>query len=379
VPAAFGGPPPIDQPAAALSDTMDRMLRPQGLFQNSQQVPPGWQQPQAAGPGAFPPGGQYPQGAPYPPGAGYPQGGQYPQADQYPPAGPGAGPGYPADGQYPPGVPAGGGYPGPYPNGQYAGPQYADGQYGQDQYGNGQYGQDQFPPGMFGPGVQYGPDGMPLNGGDGQPGPRSRLPFKWPKGRLVPAAVAGGLVLIVVVALVLSMHGGSATNAGAGPTDTPTASTSATSALTQQQAATALSGLLAQSGTDHSDVNAAVSNVEACGKGLAQDAQVFTTAAGNRRTLLTKLAQLPGRPALPPAMISDLTAAWQASATVDADLAKWATDAAGHCRKGNLKDPNYTATIPFDSKATNGKIAFVRLWNPLAKKDGLPSYQSSEL
>ena len=67
-------------------------------------------------------------------------------------------------------------------------------------------------------------------------------------------------------------------------------------------------------------------------------------------------------------MISDLTTAWQASATVDADLAKWATDAAGHCRKGNLNDPNYTATIPFDSKATNGKIAFVKLWNPLARR-----------
>ena len=197
----------------------------------------------------------------------------------------------------------------------------------------------------------------------------------------MPLAVGGGLAVIVVAALVLSMHGGSsANNAGSGPPGgTPTASASATSALTQQQAATALSGLLAQSGKDHADVNAAVSNVEACGKGLAHDAQVFTTAAGNRRTLLTKLAQLPGRSALPPAMISDLTTAWQASATVDADLAKWATGAAGHCRKGNLNDPNYTATIPFDSKATNGKIAFVRLWNPLAKKDGLPSYQSAEL
>src|SRR6202044_361563 len=123
-----------------------------------------------------------------------------------------------------------------------------------------------------------------------------------------------------------------------------------------------LSGLLAQSGADHSAVNAAVSNVEACGKDVRHDAQVFSTAAGNRRTLLTKLAQLQGRSALSPAMISDLTTAWQASATVDADLAKWAADAAGHCRKGDLKDPNYTATIPFDSKATNGKIGFVKLW-----------------
>ena len=199
---------------------------------------------------------------------------------------------------------------------------------------------------------------------------------------MVPVIVAGGVaVVIVVVALTLaSLGGGSPSgNAGAGATSTPTASTSGGSALTQQQAATALSGLLAQSGNDHADVNAAVGNVEACGKGLSHDAQVLSTAASNRRALLTKLAQLPGRSALPPAMISELTTAWQASATVDADLSKWATDAAGHCRKGNLNDPNYTATIPFDSQATNGKIAFVKLWNPLAKKDGLPTYQSAQL
>jgi len=372
-------PPPADQQTTALSDTMDRMLRPQGLFQNSQQLPPGWQHPQAPVPGAYPPGGQYPQGAPYPP-PGYPQGGQYPPTggfQQAPPPQawgpaptgaipvaptggiPALPPGYPADGQYPQGAPAGGGY-------QYP-------------YGQVQYGQEGFPPGTFGPGVQYGPDGMPLGGG-GQPGLRSRLPVRLPRGRLIPLAVAGVVALVVIVALTLATLGGSSSNKnGAGVAGTPTATTSGTSALTQQQAATALSGLLAQSGADHSDVNAAVGNVEACGKGLSHDAQVLSTAASNRHALLTKLAQLPGHAELPPAMVSDLTTAWQASATVDADLAKWAADAASHCRKGNLNDPNYTATIPFDSKATNGKIAFVKLWNPLAKKDGLPTYQSAQL
>lgn len=402
-------PPPVPGPPAppasggqrttvqsSLSDTMDRMLRPQGLFQNAQQVPASWQPPQVTAPANHPPGGQYPPGAPY---SQYPQGGQYPPADGFPqaappppwgaaptgtmaaaptgavaPLPPGPGAGYQADGQYPPG-----GYPGPYPNGQYAGPQYGNGQYADGQYGPDQYGQEGYPPGPYGPGGQYGPDGMPVNGG--QPGLRSRLPVKLPKGKLAPAAVGGGLAVVVVAALVLATHGGSAANnAGAGTSGgTPTAPASGTSALTQQQAAAALATLLAQSGKDHADVNAAVSNVEACGTGLAHDAQVFATAASNRSTLLAKLAQLPGRAALPPAMISNLTTAWQASATVDADLAKWAADAARHCRKGNLKDPNYTATIPFDSKATNGKIAFVKLWNPLAKKDGLPSYQSAEL
>jgi hypothetical protein len=154
---------------------------------------------------------------------------------------------------------------------------------------------------------------------------------------------------------------------------------SGASGLTQRQAATALSGLLSQSGTDHADVNAAVTNVQACGKNLPKDARVFSKAAANRNILLSKLARLPGRSALSAAMISDLTGAWQASATVDGDLAKWATTAAGHCHQGNPKDPNLNASYPFDDKASSDKESFVKLWNPLAHKVGLPRYTAGQL
>jgi hypothetical protein len=263
---------------------------------------------------------------------------------------------FPPGGQYP----QGGGYPGPYGNGQFP---------------PGPYGQEQFPPGQYGPGGQFGPDGG-HRGGNGLLG---KLPFKRP---LVPLAVGGGIVVVVVAALVLSSQGGSSPGtAGGGATagGTPTASSSTgTTALTQQQAANSLGGLLAQSGTDHADVNAAVTNVEGC-KALAADARTFNKAATNRRTLLTKLAQLPGRSALPAGMISNLTNGWQASATVDADLAKWATSEAGHCKKNDLKNPNYAASLPFDSKATNGKTAFVGQWNGLARKYGLAVYSPSQI
>ena len=114
-------------------------------------------------------------------------------------------------------------------------------------------------------------------------------------------------------------------------------------------------------------------------KGLPADARTFSKAAANRGTLLTKLAQLPGRSALPAAMLTDLTNGWQASATVDADLAKWATAEAGHCKKNDTKNPAYAASLPYDSKATNGKSAFVEQWNRLAKKYGLPTYQPSQI
>jgi hypothetical protein len=353
------------------------MLRPQGLFQHRLPPPVDWQQGYQPAPGAYPPGGQYPQGAPYQPGSPYPPqpGGQYPATGAFQqaappqpwpqapaggtgaPAGP-AQPGYPAGGQYPQGA-----YPGPYGNGQYAG---------------GQYGQEQFPPGQYGPGVQYGPDGTPAGDGTGRPGLLGKLPFKRP---LIPVAVGAGIVIVVIAALTLSSQGGSSSNtAGNGTAGaTPAASSSAgTTALTQQQAAISLSGLLSQSGTDHADVNAAVTNVEGC-KGLPADARTFSKAAANRGTLLSKLAQLPGRSALPAAMISDLTNGWQASATVDADLAKWASSEAGHCKKNDLKNPAYAASLPYDSKATNGKTSFVKQWNGLARKYGLTTYQPSQI
>jgi len=369
-----------------MSDTMERMLRPQGLFHQVQPTPADWQPPPPPAPGSYPPGGQYPQGGPPPPGSPYPPG-QYP-GGQYPPTGgfqqpglPPAWPGAPASG-LPVAPTQPGGYPGAYGNGQYPAAQYPTGQFGNGQYPAGQYPTGQFGNGQY-PGVQYGPDGLPVAAGAGAGGPGllGRLRGKAPKGPLIPVAVAGAVVVIVVAALTLSNSNGSSTNTsgtGSGASARPTASSSSSANLTQQQAASALAGLLSQSGTDHSDVNAAVTSVEEC-KGLAADAREFTKAAANRGTLLTKLTELPGRSALSPAMLADLTGAWQASAAVDTDLAKWASDEVGQCKKNDFKDPNYAASMPDDSKATNDKTAFVGLWNGLAHKYGYPAYQPSQI
>ena len=64
---------------------------------------------------------------------------------------------------------------------------------------------------------------------------------------------------------------------------------------------------------------------------------------------------------------------------MDADLAKWATAAASHCRKGNQNDPNLKASYGPDGQATAGKQAFARLWNPLARKYALRTYQPEQL
>jgi hypothetical protein len=191
-------------------------------------------------------------------------------------------------------------------------------------------------------------------------------------------------VLVVATVVYMASHSGGSgstgTTASATPTATASVSASATE-LAQRAAAAQLAGLLSQSGTDRADVINAVGSVRACDNAtvLRKDATTFSVAAANRQKLLSGLASLPGRSALPAAMISDLTAGWQASAQVDADLAKWATAAASHCRKGNQNDPNLKASYGPDGQATAGKQAFAQLWNPLATKYSLQTYQWEQL
>jgi hypothetical protein len=387
-----------------LSDTVERMLRPQGIFQNPQPRPFDWQQtyasppaapepwgasaqgqstlphgatPVPAGyqqaPGAHQPAGVYPPPPGYPPAPQHPPGNQYPAGAQYPaeallqtgaqPQAPGQqAAGYPAGGPF---GPPGSAYPGQYPTGQIPQAQYPP------------YGQGQFPPPPFPPGTGYGQDGAAPGG------PVSGLRGKLTQRPLIPLAVAGAAVLVVVGALILSSQGGQSANntggPGAGGGTSPSGSASSSSGTTQVQAATALNGLLEQSGIYRAQVSVAYDNVLTCSKDLNTDVSTFTKSAANRRTLLAKLQSLPGRQTLPGAMLADLTSGWQASIAVDSDLAKWAKNAAGHCHKGNQHDANLVAQQPYETQASVEKAAFVVLWNRLAKKDSLPTYTSSDI
>jgi hypothetical protein len=377
---------------------MDRMLRPQGLFQSP------WQQPWATPPvnGGLPAGGPTPP----PPAAGsYQGGGQYPAGNpqqQYqteamgqPGVGyPGGGPGQYAPGQYGPGQyaqgqppaaqygPGGQAVADPFSQGQYPPGQYGQGQYPADQYATGQFGpggQQYGPPGLYGPGVQLGPDGTPIAD---QKRPLTFGKITLPRSPLLPAIAVAALVVVAVTAVLLSASSGPGSSTGAGGGGAaPTAKSSApaSSDAAQLQAAQALSGLLAQSGSDRSSVIGAVTDVQECGNSLARDAQIFRTDAQNRRALLAKLQVLPDRSALSSAMLSDLTGGWQASASADDDLASWASAAVGHCKGGNKHNPSLLASYNYDGTATNDKVAFTGLWNPLARKDGLITYQNTQI
>jgi hypothetical protein len=109
------------------------------------------------------------------------------------------------------------------------------------------------------------------------------------------------------------------------PVPSATASSTAASS-TEQQAATSLAALLSQSGSDRQGVNEAFNDVSQCGPDLATDVQTFSAAAASRQQLLQELNQISGLSTLPSAMVSDLTSAWQVSATVDNDYVMWAQD-----------------------------------------------------
>jgi len=196
-----------------------------------------------------------------------------------------------------------------------------------------------------------------------------------PRRPLVPVIVAAALVAVVAGIVIFWPHPGS--TAASGTTGT---TPSASSQDARRQAAVSLSGLLAQSVTDRAAVTGAAEDVRGCGPSLRQDAQTFARAASSRQRLPSRLESLPGRSLLPAAMLQDLTSAWQASAQVDTDLARWAEGKiARGCHRNSPPDARLRASYVPESQATVGKRAFASLWNPVARQYGLTTYQRNQL
>jgi zinc-ribbon domain len=148
----------------------------------------------------------------------------------------------------------------------------------------------------------------------------------------------------------------------------------------EEQAAAGLAALLAQSVADRSSIVAAVSDVSQCGPTLSQDQKTFEEAAASRQNLLSQLAGLPARSALPAHMLQALTAAWQASASADQDLAQWAQDETSQgCTQNAQADPHFEAAAAPDDQATTDKMAFASQWDPIAAEYGLTAYQWNQL
>jgi hypothetical protein len=141
-----------------------------------------------------------------------------------------------------------------------------------------------------------------------------------------------------------------------------------------------MASLLARSVADRAAVRHAYDDVGGCGLDLSADAQVFENAAASRQQLVSQLADLPSGSALSLQMQQDLSGAWQASAAVDSDYARWAQDeGAGTCVPDDTADPNFQAASGSNEQATQDKLAFTRLWNQLAANYGLSQYGQDQL
>jgi hypothetical protein len=221
-------------------------------------------------------------------------------------------------------------------------------------------------------------------------GPRSRRPLVGLLTVLLPAAVAAAVAYFLIAPSHAANPNASTTQTGAGNQGTaqasaasPSVSTSPSPTPTQvseQQAATNLAALLSRSVKDRSSITAAVNDVNSCGSTLSQDPQTFQNAAASRQQLLSQLAGLSGRSALPAAMLQSLTSAWQASATADQDLGKWAQDEVSKgCTPSDQADANFQAAEGPDGQATTDKKAFVGQWNSIATQYGLTKYQWNQL
>jgi hypothetical protein len=193
--------------------------------------------------------------------------------------------------------------------------------------------------------------------------------------RLVAVIMAAALVAVVAGVVIFRTHSDGTAARGAMGT-TPTA----VSQAARRQAAVRLSGLLARTVTDRRAVIDAVTDARGCGPSLRQDARIFASAASSRQHLLSRLGSLPGRSLLPAAMLADLTGAWQASAQVDADLARWADGKiARGCHRNSRSDASLRASYVPDGQATADKQAFASVWSPVARQYGLTTYRWNQL
>jgi len=193
-----------------------------------------------------------------------------------------------------------------------------------------------------------------------------------PFGHPAPRQTAGS-------AAKLAAPGGSSASTGPGSAS-PGSGTATGQAVTEQQAAANVAALLTRSVPDRVAIGGAATDVRNCGPNLKSDPKVFDDAASSRKSLLASLAALPGRAALPPALISDLSQAWQASVAADQAYSRWAGDEiAKGCVQNDTNDPGYRATVTPNASATKYKTAFAAGWNPIAARYGLKQYKQDQL
>jgi hypothetical protein len=247
------------------------------------------------------------------------------------------------------------------------------------------------------PQQQYGhqPPQSPFQGAYAQDGYQDGYDDEPPRRKSPVALIAAVVVGCAVVGLgagALLSGGGEDKDKDKNPGQSVVASSGApSSGATEKPAdpadpaepqAKALDKLLADSNDSRDAVIRSVEAIKQC-KNLDQAAVDLRGAAQQRRDMVTRLQtlsvdKLPSNAAL----TSALTKAWQASASADDYYAAWAAEVKGKkgCKDGEARRTRQTsAASKKSSEATIAKREAAGLWNPTAKKYGLPERAATQL
>jgi len=251
-----------------------------------------------------------------------------------------------------------------------------------------------------GPGEpEYEPASAPVMSGPGWPpppqehptariAPADEDPMEWPDslfrqpkaqpppprrpGRRLILAVAAATVLVAaVIAGVLLLQGSSSPGHPARSSSATPPAPAPASATAARQAA-AVNTLLGSSAVTRKDLVSAITQVQNCARlpvAVSQIQQVVSrrSAEYNRASAMSTAALANGA-----TVKSDLLAALRSSLRADRDYLTWAQQQLARCRPG-APSRAYNAAIGADQQADAAKGTFVRVWNPVAAKYGLPA------
>ena len=240
------------------------------------------------------------------------------------------------------------------------------------------------PPGMGGPAMgapgpgaanQMGGPGVPFQGmpRPGASKPRGKINMKL-------AAIGTAIVVIAVAgALGVELTKGSPPTKPTAASSSPSASPAATtSALASRQAAS-VNTLLSSSLVSRRALADAVTAVRGCAHvplstGHIQRVVDRRSAEYDQAKTL-KLNAIAGGPRVK----ADLLAALRNSLNADRAYLTWARQQMQDGCKPAGKSRAYSAAIAADSRAANSKQVFVRAWNPVASKYGLPKKTATSI
>jgi hypothetical protein len=219
--------------------------------------------------------------------------------------------------------------------------------------------------------------------------PASEEPASWPAelyrppppvhpllrrpGRKLILAVAAATIVVVLAIVGIALLQGPGHPAGPLPA---VSSAPPAAPATASHQASAVHTLLGSSAVTRKDLISAVAQVRSCARVSAAVSQIQQVV--NQRSAEYSRASAMSTAALADGATvkSDLLAALRNSLQADRDYLTWARQQLARCRP-NAPSPAYNAAISADQQADVAKGTFVRVWNPVAAKYGLPAETTS--